>query len=499
MAIAGLAALVLVALPLAATAAGGWRRARAFVAARGLPGSWGEAMLHESKRRFCLVLLCLAFAVPCFQGAAMAARAEAVDRLAAQLEAQGYAAGGDLEFALARGPWFRLSVSFTGDWARLGARRSFGNANQTVFSSSAVTGRLADLDRAMENLRSRDGYPPRLRTGELLTAAGLGQRNGIGPLAKSIIAEAGLLHMIALSGFHLSGLRLLLLPLTGAAGLLQKRLLARGSAARLAAARAIDYFVFLAELALVLAFLLIVPIGASLVRSAVMAGLAAVAALIRRKLSLMEATSLSALAMLLWNPDYLPDLGFQLSFAGLIGVSIIGTRIQGLMSRFMPSKLAGIVSGSLGAVWATLPIIALRPEIPFVSLNGILSSIVFGPVLGIQFLLAIAWMLGGFEFLLPLLYVAELASNGILLGFRIIPTIDTAASPAAQILLLAVWAVLGLLLVYPSVWYRARTYVRTRLQFAIRPPRLPRRTRLLNEEKVRPELHDRPRIPAESG
>jgi competence protein ComEC len=91
---------------------------------------------------------------------------------------------------------------------------------------------------------------------------------------------------------------------------------------------------------------------ASIVRASLMAGLAFSAQVLGKQRDGLYALFLTALAMLLWQPNYLTDVGFQLSFASTAGILIIPR----LLKRFENGFSSDLIT-TFSAQVATLPIL----------------------------------------------------------------------------------------------------------------------------------------------
>lgn len=136
----------------------------------------------------------------------------------------------------------------------------------------------------------------------LATALLLGYRRTILREDLQIFSRVGLSHMIAISGSHITILSAMIINFLLALGFRRRRALI-----------IIFIFLFLYPLATGLA--------ASAVRSAIMGALAFLAVYYQRASSLINALVFSAALMLACNPKLLrDDLGFQLSFAALLGI-----------------------------------------------------------------------------------------------------------------------------------------------------------------------------------
>jgi competence protein ComEC len=91
---------------------------------------------------------------------------------------------------------------------------------------------------------------------------------------------------------------------------------------------------------------------ASIVRASVMAALAFSAQILGKQRDGLYILFLTALVMLFWQPNYLTDIGFQLSFASTLGILIIPR----LLKRFENGFSADLIT-TFSAQVATLPIL----------------------------------------------------------------------------------------------------------------------------------------------
>ncbi len=234
---------------------------------------------------------------------------------------------------------------------------------------------------ALENrLRSDTGD----REG-LLLAVLLGERGLLTTGQRDALSRSGLYHLVALSGLHV-GLLLVLLALIAHLARIPPAWRDTGG------------------LALLLVYGMLASASPSLVRALFMAGIFLVACLLARPQGAFYAWSLSLAALLVWNPSWILDTGFQLTFAATLG--IIG------LWEAMPRHLA--LEGAAGwltrLLWvgfsaqlATLPILAL--DFHRISPLGWLATplaslpIMAIQVLGLPYMLGLAFVPGLHELL----------------------------------------------------------------------------------------------------
>ena len=171
--------------------------------------------------------------------------------------------------------------------------------------------------------------------GPLLSAMVVGSRSVDLPFdVKDRFRTVGLSHVIAVSGFHVALVLGVVLQLT-------RRLSAR--------------FQFLAGSGTLLSLLVLTGLQPSVLR-AVLMGLGAMTALVmRRKTKPLGALILTAVLLLLFNPLWIWDLGFQLSFLATLG--LLAT-LAALMRRldWLPTIFAGAIAIPVAATLWTLPL-----------------------------------------------------------------------------------------------------------------------------------------------
>jgi competence protein ComEC len=188
------------------------------------------------------------------------------------------------------------------------------------------------------------GTPP--REAELARGFVLGEDDRIDATTVEDFRRAGLSHLLAVSGQNVALLGLLLMPLLAALGMpLRTRLVW-----------------------VLAAIALYVPLaggGPSLVRAGVMGGLGLLATLAGRRSSRFYALALAALLTLALDPGIGADVGWQLSFAAVLGILALAAPLRGaivarLGSRAWRGALAEGAAVTVAATLATAPLIAFH-------------------------------------------------------------------------------------------------------------------------------------------
>ena len=163
---------------------------------------------------------------------------------------------------------------------------------------------------------------------EVVSAMTLGNKHVVSEEVRRLYSETGASHVLALSGLHLSIIfalfnLLLLRPLRS------YRLLSKG--------------VQIAFLVVVWCFVYMVGAPLSLLRAALMLTLVQVGVLFQRDSLSLRNLSFAALLLLMWSPQSLFDVGFQLSFMAVLSIVVIYPRLPHRRSVVFAESLWGAV------------------------------------------------------------------------------------------------------------------------------------------------------------
>ena len=186
----------------------------------------------------------------------------------------------------------------------------------------------------------------------LLSGILLGDPNGMPAELQQAYKNTGTAHIIAISGFNIA-------IIAGLFVVLFSRLLGPRKGA-------------IAAVSGILLYTVLVGAGASVVRAAIMGGLAIFARQVGRRQNGLNTLAFTGGIMAIINPNVLWDVGFQLSFAATLGLVLYAQPFQdwftGLIGRRLPAETArkiGQVVGefvlfTLAAQLTTLPIMAYQ-------------------------------------------------------------------------------------------------------------------------------------------
>jgi competence protein ComEC len=174
----------------------------------------------------------------------------------------------------------------------------------------------------------------------------LGEDEGIDPGTVENFRRSGLSHLLAVSGQNVALLALLAMPLLAAFGLpLRARL------------------VWI--LGLIVVYVSLAGAGPSIQRAGVMGALSVLATLSGRRASRLYALAVAAIATLAVEPRIAADVGWQLSFAAVLGILLLAAPLRAtLVARVGPGParraLAEGAALTISATFATAPLIAFH-------------------------------------------------------------------------------------------------------------------------------------------
>lgn len=235
----------------------------------------------------------------------------------------------------------------------LNAQNNSRNLNSAIYSAHQK------LNSVYENL-----LPP--KEASAIKAMILGDRDNLDSHIQYIYRKAGISHILAISGLHISILSAIILSILNRIGVNRRK-----SSAIL--------------MVVMILYCIFTGASPSTVRAVAMITIVMVANIIYRQSDIYTSIALAALTILIYQPLYLFNSGFQLSFAavtGIIALTPIFDRIQ-----FVPKSIKSYINSTLAATLVTAPILAYH--FFKISLIGLAVNI---------FVLPISSILVGFAF-----------------------------------------------------------------------------------------------------
>ena len=153
-----------------------------------------------------------------------------------------------------------------------------------------------------------------------VTALILGDKTELDAEIKESYQNAGIAHILSLSGLHIAAMGLLFTTLLRRMGL------------KIPAAAALSGVVMLL-------YSIMTGLSTSTVRALIMFVMGIAAMSLKRTYDLLSAAALSAVLMLLENPWYLYDSGFLLSFSAVMGISLINPILMNIREEAVKNRL----------------------------------------------------------------------------------------------------------------------------------------------------------------
>lgn len=216
--------------------------------------------------------------------------------------------------------------------------------------------------------------------GGLVEALVLARKEGLSPEIREAFARAGTAHLLAISGFHVGVVAGLLLLAGGWLGLSHPARFLVGSAG-------------------VWGYVLLIGLPDAAFRAALILTLLSAGRFRHRAVAPLGALASAFLVSLLVDPGALLRPGFQLSFAGALGLMLwarpLGQRLSSFRTVPVPPIVASGVAAGVAATLATLPLVGWHfgrisvvgipvtlLAAPFVTLAipGILLTLLFSPL-----------------------------------------------------------------------------------------------------------------------
>jgi len=188
-------------------------------------------------------------------------------------------------------------------------------------------------------------YIPDPASSGLAEALLTGYRNDVDDEMLQAYVNTGVVHVIAISGLHLGLIYLILAKISS--------VIFRGKSRHI-----LQPLVVISSLWI---FTLLSGASASVVRSAVMFSLFAIGNLIGRKSTPMNTLAASAFLLLAFQPHWLSDIGFQLSYTAVAGILLLHKKLSNAypFTNFFARKLWETICLTLSAQILTTPLLLL--------------------------------------------------------------------------------------------------------------------------------------------
>ena len=231
--------------------------------------------------------------------------------------------------------------------------------------------------RARIESRMRDLLP---ETWPLASALILARKEALDPAVREAFAISGIAYLLAISGFHVGVVALLVGAMIRGAGAGPRRAPAYATSVTWLYIGLIGFPDAATRAALILTF-----VAASRLRARPAGALGAIAS--------------AGIILFLLDPSVLSRPGFQLSFAGALGLVVLRPPVRGWLDagsrRVVPSVLKDPVAAGVGATLATMPFVAFhfgRVSMVGVPVTLIATPLVSAAIPGLLSAIAMSWI-----------------------------------------------------------------------------------------------------------
>ena len=284
--------------------------------------------------------------------------------------------------------------------------------------------------------------------GPLLSSMVLGRRAVDLPSdIQDLFVKAGLAHVLAASGFHVSLLLGLVLTLT-------KRFSSRTQ--------------LTVGLGILFVYVGLTGIQPSVMRAALMGTAALIGLATERKVKQLETLLLTATLLLLFNPLWIFDLGFGLSFLATLGLIVTLPALKKRLD-WLPPVIAAIIAIPVAASVWTLPLIVF--VFNTVVTYSIPANIITAPLIGVislggmvSALAALIWLPAGSAIAFVFYYPIHLLID-IVKFLTALPGSSLAVGKMSLSMLLLIYGIICL--VWLSRWWQRRWWLITLFAMAL--------------------------------
>lgn len=248
-----------------------------------------------------------------------------------------------------------------------------------------LTGVSKGYDRIREALRHVREYFFSILSGSmseedagLVAAMTLGDKTRLDPDIKETYQNAGISHVLALSGLHIASVGLAILKVLRKAGIPS-------------CPASISAFVIIA------AYSVMTGLSVSTIRAMLMFGLFIGAKLLGRTYDLLSAAALSAILVLISEPYYIYDSGFLLSFGAVLGIACVYPVLVSIPKtagiKKEPGRIYKSLCISVSVMTVTMPVMG-NSFMQF-SFGSVILNLIVIPLMGVVLFTAFSGMIIG--------------------------------------------------------------------------------------------------------
>lgn len=190
----------------------------------------------------------------------------------------------------------------------------------------------------------------------------VGENEGISEKIKEDFSKSSLSHIVAISGSHITYI------VMGLSFILTKSKIPKRG-------------IYILTIIALIIFMFITRFSPSVVRACIMGIIMLFSKVVHRKLDILNSIAVSLIIILFDNPFAINDIGLQLSYLGTLGIIFLNKPISNFLNRYMNKKITDILSVTISAQIAVLPIIVINFNT--ISTVFIISNLIAVPLSGV--------------------------------------------------------------------------------------------------------------------
>lgn len=235
-------------------------------------------------------------------------------------------------------------------------------------------------------------------TGDIIQALAIGNQADIDPEIRDHYSRAGVAHLLSVSGLHVGIIFMIINLLFGWIRLIRRGYVALGTIV----------------IVTLLGYAVLTGLSPSVIRAVIMFSLLQIGLMFSRNTNSLNTLCAAAILLLLWNPYYIFHIGFQLSFAAIVGIITI---YQPLARLWMPRNTIGRWLWSLSLVGITAQI-GTFPLVMYhfgqLQLAGLLINPVIWFTVPVIICGAMLYLVSGWEWVFQIIHTVTGWQNAII-------------------------------------------------------------------------------------
>ena len=236
-----------------------------------------------------------------------------------------------------------------------------------------------------------------------LSAILLGDKHNLNVETRNLFSNIGISHVLALSGLHVGIISLLvyflLFPLDY---IIDRRIR-----------------VFL-SIALLIMYAILTGLSVSVVRATLLSSVCAIGFCLRRKISPINLLAFVAFVMIVINPQWIYDIGFQLSFLAVLFILIFAHKINPInRKKVILYNIMSLISVTISASMGTFMLSAYYFHV--IPVMFLIPNLILIPILPILLFIGILAVITNFH---PIVYVYDLLYDILIKLFSCINNLD---------------------------------------------------------------------------